>query len=329
MHAFLCATMNLRGIVGKQQFSQNFLNMRTISFVVALLASVSSAMACDVCGCSIGGNYFGILPQFHKHFVGMRWSAQSYRAAHSLSAARAGAFDSDEYFQTYDLIGRFYPWRRLQMLALLPYHNFERVDNGALTHNQGLGDLSLMGNYILLDSGDSLRHKWRHTLTIGGGVKLPTGKYGTTDSEGEPLHENLQPGSGTVDFMVSATYTLRKGLWGLSTDVLGRLNTANRNDYTFGNRVSGSAKVFYVKNFSKMTLLPNVGLFADVAEASIDNGYQAEGTGGFIALSTFGLDIYFGKISLGYTFQLPVVQDLGGGKIQNQNRWMATLNYNF
>ncbi len=215
------------------------------------------ASACDVCGCSIGGNYFGILPQFHKHFVGLRWSDQSFRSAHSLGAAREGLYDSEERFHTVDLIGRFYPLRRLQVLVLAPYHQFHRVDNGVATRNSGLGDISFMGSYILLDSGDSLNRRWKHTLTLGGGVKLPTGKSGQKDNEGQLLLENMQTGSGSTDFMLSAAYTLRHGNWGMATDLLGRLNTANQSGYVYGNRVSGSAKVFYLKNLRKMVLLPN------------------------------------------------------------------------
>jgi hypothetical protein len=94
--------------------------MRTLFFTVALLVFGPVASACDVCGCSIGGNYFGILPQFLRHFVGVRYSEQSYRSAHSPNAAQTGDFDSDERFRTMDVLGRFYPTRRLQIIAMLP-----------------------------------------------------------------------------------------------------------------------------------------------------------------------------------------------------------------
>ncbi len=119
--------------------------MRTLFLTVALLAFGSVASACDVCGCSIGGNYFGILPQFHRHFVGIRHSEQSFRSAHSLNAARSGNFDSDEDFRTVDVLGRFYPIRRLQMLAgqiaarehatRFGQHRFH--DDGCVHHSSG------------------------------------------------------------------------------------------------------------------------------------------------------------------------------------------------
>jgi hypothetical protein len=303
--------------------------MRALFILVAWLAFAPKASACDVCGCSIGGNYFGILPQFHKHFVGLRWSDQSSRSTHSLISAKKGIFDTEAQIRSVDIISRFYPWRRVQMLTLVPYHDFHRKEIGNETHNQGVGDCSILANFILLDSGDSLHQRWKHSVTVGGGVKLPTGRAGARDSEGKALHENLQTGSGSTDFMISATYTLRRGSWGLSSDVLGRLNTTNKNGYHFGNRVSGSTKVFYLKKIQEITLLPNAGVFSDCSDVSRDHQLYAQGTGGTIALATFGLDIYFGRFSAGYTHQIPVYQDLGGGKVQSKQRWLATLNYNF
>lgn len=304
--------------------------MRTLFIAVALLAFAPAASGCDVCGCSIGGNYFGILPQFHRHFVGLRWSEQSFRSAHSITAARAGQFDSEESFRSADVLGRFYVLPRLQMLVLAPYHEFRRVENHLETRSGGLGDMSLLASYVLLDTGDSTRRKWQHTLTLGGGVKAPTGQHNRTNPEDELLHPNLQPGSGTTDFMLSAAYTLRRGAWGLTTDVLGRLNTANRQqDYRFGNRISGSTKVFYWKNIRKLALLPNAGVFADAAGVNHGDADFTEGTGGFIALATLGLDVYAGHFSAGFTYQQPLYQNLGGGKAHSNARWMATINYLF
>lgn len=304
--------------------------MRTLFIAVALLALQPAASGCDVCGCSIGGNYFGILPQFHRHFVGLRWSEQSFISAHSLIAVREGRFESEEWFRSVDLLGRFYVAPRIQLMVLTPYHEFRRRESGVETRTKGLGDVSVMASYVLLDTGDSLHRRWKHTLTFGGGAKIPTGRSNLTDAEGKTLHPNLQPGSGTVDFMLSAAYTIRRGPWGLTADVLGRLNTANhRQDYQFGNRVSGSAKVFYWKNIRKLVLLPNAGVFADAADANTGASNVTEGTGGSVALATFGLDMYAGHISAGFTFQQPVSQNLGGGKVKAHARWMATLNYIF
>ncbi len=304
--------------------------MRTLFIAVAMLALVSAAPACDVCGCSIGGNYFGILPQFHRHFVGLRWSEQSYQSAHSLSAALDGRYDSEEFVRSIDVLGRFYVLPRLQLLVLAPYRTFRRIEGDLETRTAGPGDVSVMANYVLLDTGDSLRRKWQHTLTFGGGIKLPAGRSDLKDTEGKLLHPNLQPGSGTTDFMLSATYTLRRGAWGFTGDVLGRLNTENhRQAYRFGNRVSGSAKFFYWKNIGKIALLPNAGVFGDAARANRGDTDLTQGTGGSAVFATLGMDVYTGRFSAGFTFQQPAGQNLGAGKVHTHARWMATLNYIF
>ena len=303
--------------------------MRTLFIAVALLAIQSVASACDVCGCSIGGNYLGILPQFHRHFVGFRWSEQSFQSAHSLFSAQAGQFDSEESFSTVDALGRFYLTRRVQIFAVMPYRYSRRVEDGQTIHTQGLGDASIMAGYVLLDTGDSLHRKWQHSLTLNGGVKLPTGKHNLTDTEGELLHPNLQPGSGTTDFLLSVMYTLRHGAWGFAADALGRLNTTNQQGYRFGNQVSGAAKIFYWQNAGRILLLPNAGVFADAAQANQGDSNFTEGTGGAAVLGTFGLDAYIGHVSVGFTYQQPVWQNLGYGKVHNNSRWTATVNYVF
>ncbi|HMX38786.1 MAG TPA: hypothetical protein PK971_14895 [Saprospiraceae bacterium] len=304
--------------------------MRTLIFTVLLLAAYSPASACDACGCSIGGNYFGILPQFHRHFVGIRWAEQSFQSAHSVGAAEAGRYATQERFRTVDLLARFYPSRRVQVLAVLPFHHFQRQEGSTLTHARGLGDAVLLGNYIVLNTGDSLGRHWQHSLTLGGGLKLPTGPHQLRDGQGTALLANMQPGSGSTDVLLSAAYTLRRGAWGFNADALGRLNTANAQGYRFGHRLSASAKFFYWTRWGKrLTLLPNAGVFADAAQRNRSGGEQVEATGGYLVLGTGGLDVYAGRFSVGFTYQQPLHQQLGQGQIRASQRWMTTLNYLF
>ncbi len=304
--------------------------MRTLILAAALLAFLPAAFSCDICGCSIGGNYFGILPQFHQHFIGIRWSEQRFQSAHSKSAAKAGQYDSRELFRTTDILGRFYPARRVQVMVLLPYHDFSRIEGRERLHTQGIGDISVLGSYILFDSGDSIHRSWQHTLSIGAGLKCPTGSSERRSGEGKLIHPNMQPGTGAFDYMLTLAYTIRHGAWGVSFDAQGRLNGRNSAlDFKMGNRLNGAAKVFYWTKLGPCTLLPNAGLFADVAQQNEGDFDYTFGTGGHIELATLGIDVYMGHFSTGFTFQQPLRQNIGQGKVFNQNRWMATFNYIF
>ena len=40
---------------------------------ILLSATVFATKACDICGCGVGTYYLGILPDFNKRFVGLRY----------------------------------------------------------------------------------------------------------------------------------------------------------------------------------------------------------------------------------------------------------------
>lgn len=301
--------------------------MRSLILVAMLLLCSIGAQACDVCGCSIGGNYFGILPGFQRHFIGLRWFSESSNTALSSKALQAGDFHSSEQFQSLDLMARFNPSHRWQALLVAPYRNYRQTDSGNSSQSKGLGDVSLMANYILFNTGDSIKYRWRQTLSVGGGIKLPTGQNKIAASDGALLHPNLQPGTGSTDFLLSAAYTLRRKGWGGTADMLLRLNTANKQSYLFGNHLSGSVKLFYWTNLGQVALLPNAGIFMDAAQANRDNNVRIDGSEGISNFATLGLDAYFGHFSAGANFQPPVWQSRT--TVQTKARWMFTLNFIF
>ena len=63
----------------------------------------SSLNACDVCGCAVSGHQFGILPQFQKHFAGIRYGYRSFKSVHPPVFSTDTEKISCEYFHTTDL----------------------------------------------------------------------------------------------------------------------------------------------------------------------------------------------------------------------------------
>ncbi|NUO02936.1 MAG: hypothetical protein HUU01_20195 [Saprospiraceae bacterium] len=298
---------------------------------ILLLAAVSwlswqTLLACDVCGCSIGGQYLGILPQFNSHMAGLRYKYRSFVTNHPASLLENhGPERSEEYFHTAELWGRAKLGKRWQAFFFAPYHVFRQTGFG--TKVSAIGDLQLVANYILLNTADSVG-TLKQTLLVGGGIKAPAGRYQQLQ-DNEPLNPNLQAGTGSWDFQLNASYTLRYAKVGFNSEATLRLNTPNANDYCFGNRVSAAAKVFYWQQGRRTGWLPYAGMAVELAAHDHDAGERIPLTGGQLWLGEAGVDLYYQRFSIGVAVQVPVFQDLAGGLVDSGNRFSAQLSVFF
>lgn len=295
----------------------------------AVLAVPRDVRACDVCGCSGGGGYFGILPQFQRHFVGMRWQERVLDSYHPASSLEPAA-NARSTFRTLDIWGRWYPLRRVQVLAFVPVHFFEQNESTALIKTRGLGDATIIANYTLLNTGDSIMRTWKHSLQVGGGIKLPTGRYRLTDSDGVRYHANLQPGTGSTDALLNIIYTLRRRSLGLQVDAQTRLNTGNANRYRFGHRQNAAIRLFWWKNIGRnISVLPRAGFVLDAAQKDVWYGSTQEATGGYATFADVGLDVYIGDFAVGAGFQTPVWRHLGDGLVTPKGNLSVTATWMF
>jgi hypothetical protein len=67
----------------------------------------TNLIACDICGCGSGSYYIGLMPQFHKNFVGIRYRYSIFDS--HLGHSHHGIFATQETFRTTEIWGRFYP----------------------------------------------------------------------------------------------------------------------------------------------------------------------------------------------------------------------------
>lgn len=291
-----------------------------------LLLSVFTASACDICGCSSGSAFTGILPQFNRHFIGLRYTYRSFITTHPTTDG--SRLTSREQFHSTDLWGRFYPHKRVQLFAVLPVNHFSQTESGTKRETTGLGDVQLFVNYAIIQTPDSSTADLRHTLLAGGGLKLPTGENNAMRN-GERLNQNLQPGTGSWDAVLNVIYTLRYKKWGMNLDANGRINTTNNQGYKFGSRINGSAKFFYWAKYRNWSFLPQLGVLADYGAKDADQGARLLETGGFSVMGTAGMDVYFKRYIAGFTFQQPISHHLATGAIQPFQRYSVNLAFLF
>lgn len=292
------------------------------TYIISLLLGLLTlpSLACDLCGCSNSGSFFGILPQGHRKFLGLRYRNSSYH-----SHLGSVNLSTREQFRTAELWGRFYPVRRVQVLAFVPYQFNEQtlLKTGQVIPLRGLGDVSTIVQYNLLNSfmDDSVVHTINHNLLVGGGVKLPTGRYKYNETNLlEVANPNFQLGTGSVDWMVNAIYTARYKSWGANVDGSYRFTTTNPNDYRFGNRLTTSATLFYLAERGGRSIMPNAGVFVEQAGHDIREGVTNKQTGGYATYLNAGTEVYLNKLSFGISYRHPVSQHLSGGELRANNQ---------
>lgn len=294
-------------------------------FICFFIATQFRANACDVCGCSIGGTNFGILPQFHKHFIGIQYNFRNFNSEHLILGTETKSI-STESFQKVELRGRFNLSKRIQLFVFLPLSINQQTENNLISKISGLGDISTFANYSIYNNGDSLNKKWKHNFQLGVGFKLPIGKYNTLNNNNE-LNPNIQTGTGSFDILLDVIYTVRYRKIGLNNSTIYRFNNSNSNNFQFGNRYTFATNLFYWANIKGYSLLPSIGAIYENTQKDKHNNAILTQSGGNTLLSSIGLDFYYRKFSFGTNIQIPTYQD--NNITKSKLKFSTTLLFNF
>lgn len=290
-----------------------------------LVGSSLSAVGCDQCSCASSG-FMGIVPQFGKHFVGVRYQYQNLNTTHSSSIIEGLALDrSREHFHTAEVFGSYVPHWRVQILASMPFHYRIQISEqeGTFT-GYGLGDAWMGMNYTLVSTPDTIGKKVRHNVILGAGIKTPTGPT-SLKNRNEELNMNLQPGSGSWDPNFTARYILRIKRWGISSAADFRLNTTNADGYRFGNRMSGLLGAFYWTTFRDMTFMPQIAFMHDQSWTDMNNGTAEPATGGYSNWVRANVQIGFKRMLFDVGYSLPLLHDLGSGEVIPKHQFNFSL----
>lgn len=295
------------------------------------LGAIAPAFACNVCGCSAGGDYLGILPQYYDHYVGLQYQFRSFRSEHEPLKDGDPREHSKQYYNTLQLRAHYNLGSRVQLFAFVPYYSNVQQQDGVKTTTSGIGDASLLANVVLLRK-DNTDTKWQQLLMAGGGIKLPVGKYeGITvmDREGLP---NMQTGTGSWDFIADVNYTFRHKNTGLNLDASYTFTTANREQYKYGNRLNSSLLAFYSLSKHKLKLLPQAGFRYEYVLHDYDNypkKWLNEQTGGHMLFASVGAQAYYNHWGVQAMYHVPLSQHYADGNVTAVTRTEAGILYLF
>ncbi|CAG5078746.1 hypothetical protein [Parvicella tangerina] len=310
--------------------------MKKIIFVVLLLNSMSG-WACDNCNV-----YLGINPNDFYHNIGLRFRARFH----------AGSFDNagvlmlkhggvepilrnstiKETYQRLELTGKYFWSPKLNTQVILPYvQNTQEIDQSLEYFVRGVGDVLLIQNYMLFNTkaySDSLVFK--HRLTLGVGVKIPTGRTDIERPKGTPGID-LQPGTGSWDGLFSMTYSAMYRKLGVMINGNFKANSSNNDGFQYGHTINATSSLFYLFRLNeKMQLMPSVGIYTEHFDHDYFDGELQEDSGGNLWMVNSGISWYVGKFNVRFDYQLALTNKLvNKQQIPTKTRYNVGVYYNF
>ncbi len=289
--------------------------MKQLLFGLGLLVLPTVAVhACDQCSCASSG-FMGIVPQFGRHSVGISYGFQQYRSLHGPDT-EAGTTNgsNEEQFHTWELNGSYYPHHRWQLTTAVPYVYRSQWSSANGTYvGHGVGDARLGTVFTALATPDSLGRKVRHHLFVGTELKMPTGRQNLKQN-GEELHRNLQPGTGSWDISVHVRYLIRVKRWGASLLADYRKNTPNSDGFMMGDRINLLMGGFYWTTVGEGTFMPQVGIHLDQALPDSRRGHDRANTGGYQLMARADLQFGYKRLLTNLGVALPFAHSLNGSE---------------
>lgn len=310
--------------------------MKNILALVLVVVNLS-AFACDNCNV-----YLGINPNDFYHNFGIRYRMRlhqgTFTSAGTLMLKHGGAepiytnSTIRETYQRVELTGKYYWNPKLNTQIIVPYvFNSEEVDQSLKYFVQGIGDVTILQNYLLFntkDHSDSTLFKQR--LSVGMGLKLPTGSIDIIRPLGTP-NIDLQPGTGSWDGLFSLTYSAMYKKAGVVLNGNYKLNTFNRNDFKYGNTLNFSGRLFYLARLGdNLQLMPSAGVYSEYFSQDYDNRVLVDDSGGDTWMFDAGINWYFHKVNLQFNYQSALINKLENEQ-QIPTKWRLNvgLYYNF
>lgn len=312
--------------------NNNNMKIKTIILSACLLALTLPSRACDICGCGVGSYYIGILPEYNKRFLGLRYQYKSLQT-HLGPYGERTPLSTDETYQSAELWGGWNFGKKFRVLAFVPYNFNERSSQAASGKKNGLGDVAVMGYYNLFNHTGALGQKLLvQSLWVGAGVKVPTGKY--EPSERLAVQEspnNFQLGTASTDFTVNAAYDIRYNDLGLNLNANYKMNTQNKYDYRYGNKFTANALAYYKFRIAHaVTVAPNAGVLYETADKDVESRkYTVEVSGGYSLSAVAGVEVGMRGLSFGANYQNVRSQALAGGRAYAGNRVMVHMSVPF
>lgn len=301
--------------------------MKKIFLFSFILFFASVSIACPICGCGGSNVYMGLFPDFRRGFMGMRYNYAQYHT--TLFSDRSQY--STNYYNSMEVWGGINIGSKFQVMGFIPYYLNKQVDDDGTTTTHGLGDVTVIGQYKILNAR-SITHNNRvlqQQLWLGAGVKFATGSFNLdlTDPAITIADVNAELGTGSTDFLLNSVYNVSINNFGINASASYKINTFNKQNYKYGNKLSTNLIAFYRVDAGKVGVSPNAGIGYENVSGNLLNSKKVQYTGSNVTNAIMGVEFAFRKIGIGLNAQLPLAQNFAEGQTQLKFKGMAHITF--
>lgn len=302
--------------------------------LVLLLFSYFVSYSCDNCNI-----FINISPNDYKNTFGIyshkRYMYGKYNDLGKVYLKHGGAETSElinkkvaNLYNTYELRGRLYIKEKWKTIINLPFiNNVEKIDGLAKYIIRDIGDPILIQTYQLYNTKQSTdSNNITHRLTMGTGVKFPLGSISKTYTYGKP-NIDLQPGTGSWDFLFLTTYAFRYKSIGFSTNINMKFNTYNNENFRYGNTLNFTGNIFYIKKIKTFTIMPFVGTYIEQFEKDYEYSIIND-SGGATFFGNMGFKLYKNNWNIELQYQ-PVYNTKLNGNTQLFTVYRSSVGFNY
>ncbi|QQR87137.1 MAG: hypothetical protein IPJ76_02605 [Flavobacteriales bacterium] len=302
-----------------------------------LLAGLAMVLALHTWACDICGIYLNVQPQDRTTQFSLLYKLRVLRgeftsrglAKHGDAAVPVGTVNRiEELYQTVELRADLQLRQRWSLLLSVPLVNhYQSVNDQRTADLYGMGDPLVLARFQLANTqcGPD-EDRFVHRLLIGGGVKLPLGRDDMTYND-EAVDADLQPGTGTVDFLASVEYTVRKRKTILASSNVLRFNTPDGTGFRFGHGVNSSLELMRTMKAGPLQVAPSLGGYMELTMAEHQDAKPIEGTTNNVLFSQAGLRAWWRSWMLTGAWQHALINDAGPFMMPNRDRAVFGISY--
>lgn len=335
----------------RNKFLQFFLSILLVATSGRSMALGECGLSCCLAGANSSGvtlaENFGLSVQYeYSDMVTIRNGTDSISPDAVIdlfwSGGNAYSVPTKMVMEKLSFIGAWPINERWQVLGIVPYirnnmdmrskSNMGMVMDMKMKTISGLGDASVLAFYTAYTDAP-VRPKER--LTLGFGLKTPTGKNDSRTSSGAMVHAMMQAGSGSWDPLFTVNYMRAWYPWIMQVSGFYHMTTESDEGYEFGDQVGVDLMVR-----KQVSSYFNVGVELNAIHTAKDKDHDGNYTRrtmldtvdhtGLTSISiTPGIQYKIPNSggSVGLKYQRPIYQDVNGYQQVLDERLLLTVSW--